>query len=111
MLGRLPRVAGSRPFGLWRNSPFPPTYIFNCGSRAAVGRGREGWELLLEDLPLSAALGGWRGGVWPASRRAHTGMMLEAKAGPADVALSPAADHKIWLKFSLRPLLIIFWDR
>lgn len=41
----------------------------------------------------------------------HTEMMLEAKAGPADVALSAAADHKIWLKFSLRPLLIIFWDR
>lgn len=41
----------------------------------------------------------------------HTEMMLEAKASPADVALSPAADHKIWLKFSLRPLLIIFWDR
>ena len=51
------------------------------------------------------------GGIWPASRQTHTEMMLEAKASPADVALSPAADHKIWLKFSLRPLLIIFWDR
>lgn len=47
----------------------------------------------------------------PASERAGAGVMLGAKASPADVALSPAADHKIWLKFSLRPLLIIFWDR
>lgn len=41
----------------------------------------------------------------------HTEMILEAKASPADVALSPAADHKIWLKFSLPPVLITFWDR
>lgn len=47
-------------------------------------------------------------GPWPTGGR---GALLGAKARPADVALSPAADHKIWLKFSLRPLLIIFWDR
>lgn len=60
--------------------------------------------------PLPAQ--GWCGcraeGPWLAGRH---GTLLGAKARPADVALSPAADHKIWLKFSLRPLLIIFWDR
>lgn len=62
MLRRLPRAAGSGPFALWRNSRFPHTYIFNCSSNSSLGIGREGWELLLEDLPLSAGLGGWTGG-------------------------------------------------
>lgn len=98
-----PEVAGSGPFA--HSLPYTRTH-FLCRSGLAVrGEGTSFSQGCPRQAPQPGEVGN------PASERAGAGAMLGAKASPADVALSPAVDHKIWLKFSLRPLLIIFWDR